>query len=97
MVLFPDGELAVYVLDPLLWCVVIIQQSQLESARIAGPVVKIHISSGSSPSGVPKNFQVAVSYHESNSSLCHATRRLSYKEAEISTLNGFVYRKHTRF
>lgn len=59
MVLFPDGELAVCLLDPLLWCVVIIQQSQLESTRIAGLVVKLHISTGSSPFGVPKHSQVS--------------------------------------
>lgn len=56
---FPDGELAVCVLDPLLQRVVTALQSQLESARTAGLVVKLHICTDSS-FGELKHFQAAI-------------------------------------
>lgn len=61
---FPDGELAVCVLDPLLQCVVTALQGQLESARTAGLMVRLHISTDSTPFGEPKHLQVAISGHE---------------------------------
>lgn len=60
MLFFPDGEQAVCVLDPLLQRVVTALQRQLESARTAGLVVKLHICTDSSSLGEPKHFQVAI-------------------------------------
>lgn len=57
---FPDGELAVCVLDPLLQCVGTALQIQLESARTVGLVVKLHICTDSSSFGVSKHFLVAI-------------------------------------
>lgn len=60
MLFFPDGELAVCVLDPLLQRVVSALQSQLESARTAGFLVKLHVCTDSSSFGEPKHFHIAI-------------------------------------
>lgn len=100
MVLFLDGELAVCLLDPLLWCVVIIQQRRIEGLVIYQQELQDLWSSYTFP--LVHLLLVYQSILKSatakgNSSVCHATRSLLYNETVISTQHGFRDRNHTPF